>query len=237
MARHPTRHDSSGPGQPHVSWTELHDHAVVGNRTALETIAEHALSTLHRQLRRAFPRTDDDLLQDAVTDAFMDYVRRPDHFDSSSSEGLDQFLYRAAWRNAANSLQSDLRRRSREVRYAREARLQALLNQDERSLAIDTTMIRRLLDDTIDVAECEALACWLDGERRTGPLAQALGLGLLPAVDQQREVKRFKDRILKRISRLLRPQPASKMSLAAPMQERNRAHLRSNSEVLRGHTR
>jgi hypothetical protein len=63
-------------------------------------------------------------------------------------------------------------------------------------------MTQRILDVAIDDTEREALGRWLHGERRTGPLARALGAGVLPVPEQRRAVKRFKDRIMKRIARL-----------------------------------
>lgn len=54
---------------------------------------------------------------------------------------------------------------------------------------------------------------WLSGERRTGVLAKLLGVEELSGNDQNqnREVKRFKDRLLKRIRRF-RDQERSKKS-------------------------
>jgi hypothetical protein len=46
-----------------------------------------------------------------------------------------------------------------------------------------------------------ALEMWLEGERNTAPLAVALGLAHLSPSNQRREVKRFKDRLRKRLER------------------------------------
>ena len=51
-------------------------------------------------------------------------------------------------------------------------------------------------------AERLALSAWLNGTRSTPALAESLQISHLAASDQRREVKRFKDRILKRVSRL-----------------------------------
>ena len=61
-----------------------------------------------------------------------------------------------------------------------------------------------ILDIAIDPPEREALFRWLNGESGTTPLAQALGISALSESQQRREVKRFKDRILKRIARLVK---------------------------------
>ena len=53
-----------------------------------------------------------------------------------------------------------------------------------------------------DGSERKAFIQWLDGERSTAALAVTLKLSHLSQSEQRREVKRFKDRILKRLSRL-----------------------------------
>ena len=52
--------------------------------------------------------------------------------------------------------------------------------------------------------ERAAVQLWLDGERRTQMFAEALALSHLPCHEQRVEVKRFKDRFLKRFLRLRR---------------------------------
>jgi RNA polymerase sigma-70 factor (ECF subfamily) len=186
-----------------VSLIDLHARVVNGDRAALEVIAEQAVSGLYRHLRCAFRRADADVLQDAVDDALMDYARCPERFDASSDEALDRCLYRAAWRNVANSLRDDVRRRKQNAQYVREVILQNSRTTVSRyGVRIDADMTRVLLDLAIDDAERKALACWLRHPCQTAPLAHALGMGMLPIAEQRRAVKRFKDRILRRIARL-----------------------------------
>jgi RNA polymerase sigma-70 factor (ECF subfamily) len=184
-----------------VSLPDLHARVVDGDRAALEAIAEDVLPRLRRELRRAFRRIADDALQDAAEDAVMDYARCPQDFDASSDESLNQCLYRAAWRNVADSLDADVNRRKREVRYAKETVPQDTPEMSECSGSIEADLTRRILGLAINDAEREALGCWLTGERGTERLAQALGVAVLPILEQRRTVKRFKDRILKRIAR------------------------------------
>lgn len=195
--------------------TDLHDGVVHKDRAAWEALAKRALPLLHRLLRSAFRRADDDVLWDAAEDAFMDYARSSErqNFDPSSVESLDRFLYRAAWRNVANSLRNDLRRRRREARYAEEAARQKTPGTlTERSVRIGAEMIRRILEGALDNTERGALGLWLHGERRTASLARALGVDALPVRQQRREVKRFKDRNRCRICRLLRVTQGSRWS-------------------------
>lgn len=207
MAVDPPRSGDIMPRDGGGALTDPHDSIVHKDRAAWEALARRALPVLHRQLRSAFRGADDDVLWDAAEDAFMDYARSPQkqNFDPSSVESLDRFLYRAAWRNVANSLRNDVRRRRREARYAGEAAPQKTPGTlTERSVRIGAEMTRRILAGSLDNTERGALGLWLHGERRTEPLAQALGAGTLPVRQQRREVKRFKDRSRSRICRLLR---------------------------------
>jgi len=185
--------------------TSLHTRVIGGDLAALDAIAEDVLPRLRQALRRAFRRIADDTLQDAAEDAIMDYARCPQDFHPSSAESLDRCLYRAAWRNVANSLDSEVKRRRRESRYATEtAREDATRRMSQFSDSIEGDLMRQILKLATNDGERTALACWLTGERRTEPLAQALGVGVLSIVEQRRTVKQFKDRILKRIRRRVR---------------------------------
>ncbi|MEP6592523.1 MAG: hypothetical protein ABJC51_02460, partial [Acidobacteriota bacterium] len=100
--------------------TDLHERVLRGERMAPAEAAERFLAPLQRALCRRFPRAPDDAVNDAVEDAILDYVARPHQFDPARRVPLDRFLYIAAWRNVANLIQADQRRRIRETRYAQE---------------------------------------------------------------------------------------------------------------------
>jgi RNA polymerase sigma-70 factor, ECF subfamily len=183
------------------SWGDLHDRIILGDRQALEELAEHLLPTLRYMVRRAFSRGSWDLITDAVEDAIVDYGLHPTSFDPSRGVSLDRYLYQASWRNMANLLNRETRRRTREQRYSEFAAVQ----QAPETFTADSAhgdATRRILEVAVGRAERKALHCWLKGERRTLVLAAALGLGGLSILQQRREVKRFKDRVLKRLGRL-----------------------------------
>ncbi len=187
--------------------TDLHDRVLNGDQLALEAIAQYSTQALHRQLRRAFRHVDADVLQDAAVDAFMDYARCPRRFHSSRFKSLDRFLYTSAWRNVADSLTADARRRRREARFVRETAFHdGSPKFTDQSVGIGSNTTPWLLDVATDDSERQALKRWLLGERRTGPLAQSLCFDGLPVPAQRREVKKFKDRIRKRLARLARVQ-------------------------------
>jgi hypothetical protein len=161
---------------------------------------EEFLSTLPRRLRRAFPRTPDDFIVDSVEDALLEYAGGPDRHLSRAAE--EAHLYRASWRNVANLLDAERRRRTREAQYARllaseRARgTQSYTDCDDHSACGD-----RLAVLAKGEAERVALHLWVNGERHSEALARALGVSTLSVQAQRQEVKRFKDRISKRARR------------------------------------
>lgn len=189
------------------SWNELHErHFAAGDPSALRELIERLTPVLRRRLRQSFRRAPDGVIEDAAHDTLVQYALSPGDVVPSSDRPLDRILYQVAWRNAADMLRSTARRQAREDSYMKRwgaassaspdsGLLQALAREAE-----DQTKIR-ILRLASNQVERRALLCWLDGERRTKPLAIALEASHLSRSEQQRAVKRFKDRVLKRLVR------------------------------------
>lgn len=60
---------------------------------------------------------------------------------------------------------------------------------------------RKMNGVMLDERERRMITEWMRGERRTRNLASAYGISNLPPEDQQKEIKRAKDRIVRRIRR------------------------------------
>ena len=174
-----------------------------GDRAALNELAEYLLPILTRRLRRAYPRVPLDLLVEACEDAVLDYGSRPDRFDTSRGVPLASFLQLVAWRNLANRLEADTRRRRREATYASMQRAPTEATPSDQEHTAGPTRAR-MVELGHKGVERNALQIWLAGERRTAVLATALGIANLPSPEQRREVKRFKDRLRKRFERAAR---------------------------------
>lgn len=184
--------------------TDLHNRFVGGDSAALETLFRRLFHKLQAQLRRAFPHTRSDLIADAVQEAFIDYSQSPTHFDPSRNISLERFLYCACWRNVADALQAETTRRMREAAFVElVSRHDSSTRELECVLFENDSMVRTALSLANTQCERAAARLWLVGERRTAPLAAALGVLALDTTEQRREVKRFKDRLSKRIERLL----------------------------------
>jgi RNA polymerase sigma-70 factor (ECF subfamily) len=187
-----------------ISLSVLHERVIHGDAQALDELAERLLPALCRWLRRRFVHAAEDVLVDASEDAIVEYASRPTRFDSERGVPLEKYLYAAAWRNAVNSLQREARRRAREARYATGHAGGERRPARERS-AIDADVWKRLLAGVTKSSERAPFLLWLNGERRTKVLAAALGCRDLSPSDQRREVKRLKDRVMKRLNRLRTP--------------------------------
>jgi DNA modification methylase len=197
----PPRFDSS-----HL--LKLHGRLCDGDRTASEELAELVLNPLVEQVARRYPRTDEQMIWDGVSEAFLDYCSRPYQFDASHGVSLDRFLHMASWRNVANILRRNVRRLTHEEEAARTYATVAveldpvvgnLLQQEESAqLHQQEEGFMGLLQDPKDR---QILALRLQGERRTEAFAAILGISHLPIEGQRREVKRAKDRIDKILRR------------------------------------
>jgi hypothetical protein len=107
-------------------------------------------------------------------------------------------LYRDAWRNAANILSGEKRRRYRELRSWRpsEDSSTAIMEQESIEQLVDS--IRRTLPDKDMQAVFDT---WIAGGRRSSAFARALGITDMGPAEQGKRVKRAKDRLLKHLRR------------------------------------
>lgn len=166
----------------------------------METLATAVLAVIPRWLRRRCPRTPAEFVVDAVTDAFVrDYLARPGRFDPGAG-ALFSWLELAARRNLQNRLEAEARLRAREQQFVAERpSVVASPGNDDRSR--DT--IRHVLNRICQPHELQAALLCMAGERRAAVIAAALGLSSALSDQNRRDVKRFKDRLQKRLSALL----------------------------------
>jgi len=187
---------------------QLHRQLLKGSRTASEEIAAILLSALTNELSGDFRHLDPARVSDGVTDAILDYSTHPGSFDPKRSVPLDRFLRHNAWRNVANIVRSEKRRRQREGIAAGMAPVVELHPAVGNPLQNEITKRQQeqerevaSLDEPLD-REVQKLR--QSGERRTEAFAKILGISHLPEADQRREVKKTKDRIDKILRRKAR---------------------------------
>jgi RNA polymerase sigma-70 factor (ECF subfamily) len=148
------------------------------------------------------------MIADVLPDATADIPEQPTTPDAPFAQS-DETAGRPSRRNLLDRLDAERRRRERESEYASHALLEKWSSEiDDIDVKHDLHVFEeefRRSRWTANEAEERAFRLWLEGERQTQAFADALGLGDLPPEEQQREVKRFKDRLIKRLRRLWRP--------------------------------
>lgn len=179
----------------------LHMRYLAGHPGALDCLAAVLLKTLPPRLERAF-RAPRDFAVDATHDALLDYIAHPRRFDPSRLASIVDFVYVMARRNLSDRLRSEHARKNREARYAADHTAGVAFDLGARRTDIDLCAF--LTEVVVDPREHRAAKLWLEGAGNDA-IATALGAGHLPSLDQSRQVRRFKDRLVKRISRHLKP--------------------------------
>jgi DNA-directed RNA polymerase specialized sigma24 family protein len=190
---------------------QLHSRLLAGDPTAQVLVAEQILPEVLLRLSsyRIARVSDDQLVADAITDAFLAYVKQPSSYDP---DGLDLkgYLAFAAHRNLLTALKKASTRKKYEqsVEVARPERNdeweQALLEREERetllALIPGATLEEKLASILPDPQDQGTCLLMLSGERETEVFAKLLCLtGDVDTV--RREVKRRKDRITRVLQR------------------------------------
>jgi len=185
----------------------LHTRLSDGNRIASEELVCLLLDPLSNEIARKFPNTDMQLISDGVTDALLEYCTDPNKFDPSRGVPLDRFLAQAAWRNVANIVRGEQRRKAREIKASSapaeelvelDVTAGNLLQEQERRRQRQARELMQMVENLVDK---RILELRLAGERRTEEFARVMNISHLPKERQRREVKRAKDRIDKFLER------------------------------------
>jgi RNA polymerase sigma-70 factor (ECF subfamily) len=185
---------------------EIHERLLAGDVTAPAELVEGLLESLLHRLTKKYPQLNDPgLLYDAVTDALMSYIKRPEQFNPTK-RSLTGFLLMAAEGDLRNALAKDKRRQGKEISMENVELEVAAGNYriEEGRIEAETEkeklrqILPRLFEDPKDLAMVELM---IAGERATEAFVKVLKLQHLPLDQQRREVKRHKDRLKKRLER------------------------------------
>lgn len=186
--------------------SKIHERLLAGDVTAPAELAEGLIGPLLQRLTKKYPKLrDPDLLYDAVTDALMNYIKRPTQFDPVK-RGLMGFLVMAAEGDLLNALAKDKRRRQKEIPLEDVELRVAAGNSEVEEGNSETEPKRRKLREELpqifgDPKDLALVELIIAGERATVAFVKVLELQHLPADQQRREVKRHKDRLKKRLER------------------------------------
>jgi hypothetical protein len=192
----------------------LHRRLAEGDVTASADLARLFLDHLIAWLvEKNTSRIPEELCVEAAEDALIALMKSPASFNPTLGKGLVAYLHMSSQGDLRNILQREGRHYENQipledVELSPEAGkylavdddpLLSLVRQEESSQAVRTVIapVRKGLSE----AESRALDLMLQGERKTGVFAEALGITHLPANVQRTEVKRVKDKLKKRIER------------------------------------
>lgn len=176
----------------------LHELLCKGEPSAPARIAERYLDAIYLGLKRAFPGVKDShMLKEAAIDAIMGYIKKPSTYDPDKSQ-LYSYLLMSAKGDLLNELKKTESRTEREV---------CLEDVGE-----SVSDLERFVEDEIyeflgnkffglSDNDRKAVVLMMSGEKSSSEFAKVWGLSDLPEEEQQKEVKRNKDRLRKRLRR------------------------------------
>lgn len=193
----------------------LHTRLLAGSASAWAELSAAVFDELIALVRQDNPRIDESLCRDAAADALTSLFRNPSSFDPARArQGLMGYLRMAAGDDLRNLLRKERRHRNRCIPLfvVEDSPLAGkyLGSEDEEpshqlSLAeqrswLDSPALQEVIAQFSAVERC-VFEFMCEGERRTNVIAAAIGLAALPMPQQKREVKRIRDRIIKRLER------------------------------------
>jgi RNA polymerase sigma-70 factor (ECF subfamily) len=182
---------------------ELHLALIRGDPTASARIFEALLSPLVERLTFKWNRLDRQALEDQATDSLIGYASNPHRYDPQRASLLT-YLTLDADGDLKNAYRSTRRNREQLASDVEDAVSQRNETTDvELFVGDDRVFLARLREAFPDECDRRVIYLLLAGERSTPAYTSALGISDLPANEQRAEVKRVKDRIKKRLARLI----------------------------------
>ncbi len=181
----------------------LHERLLAGEPLATTDLFRHFAVSLFRRLTARYPTTDPDLVEQAVSQALLDYFVHPERYDATK-RSLRGYLAMAAERDLL-SLRQVRPRRTRAIREASpveldaEARRQWEEGGDIADAIAEDETASELWTEAMSIARTDeertVQRLRLEGERSTAANAATLGWTDLPFTEQQRRLYRIKDRL------------------------------------------
>jgi hypothetical protein len=169
------------------------------NTRALD-LFENYVGDVSAALRRDWPRVDAEAVYTCVVEAILELARQPERLDPARGEpgGLIRV---AARRRLMDALKRDSRRQAREAAVAHVAEAPSAA-RDPRWAVEDRDEIALAFEETeLDDAERAFLELYAEGEDDPEQLAAALGPTGLDPPARDVEIKRARDRLLRRLRR------------------------------------
>jgi DNA-directed RNA polymerase specialized sigma24 family protein len=183
---------------------ELHQRLLAGDVVASAEIAEQLLFAVIQQMRRRYPQLDEPhRVDEAVHDAFMTYFQHPERYNPEKSSLAAYLLM-----SAEGDLRNNLSRHPVPTLPLDtiEGEL-SLVDVEESSEPVQPWWVRWpwLSRQVPDSQDRLVLGLMLDQVRPTAAYVGILGIEQQSRAEQRAAVKRHKDRLRKRLRRLINP--------------------------------
>ncbi len=204
----------------HLRWRLLHLAVCAGAEGASDALARAVLRdhALRSRLHHEWPLADDHDVSQAVNDAVLSYLSRPERFDPSRGVSFRNFVHVLAWRHI-----KDVFRRSKPLagrflsleQTAEPAGIKAtslstpadLAMLEEEALEQATQSDRRLeslkafANKRLSATDQAVLSLILKGDHDRAPFEEALGVANLPEPEKRQTVARAVNRVSHRLKR------------------------------------
>lgn len=179
-----------------AAWGRLTDDPTAGG-----AFVALALRPLVRQLAAWRPTTDPGTVESVATDVLLWLLKNPTRYDPAKSP-LAAFLSLVARRKLLTALESERRHQAGKIPWDDVEFTHADRNEDggDDVPSFDSPELQPVLA-ALDESDRRLLDLMRGGERATSAFAAVLGVADRPAEEQEREVKRAKDRIKARLKR------------------------------------
>lgn len=199
--------------EPSVSWQqEQHQRIVDKDPTAFAELCEIALPYLVEFLQNIFPNVESHIQEMVVIDFLLAYQAKPQQYDPDQLSLLAYFKM-AVRNDTLNAIDKQNRHEKRLVSIDTPAVQESLPPQDlltesgqleewlqEHTQLSRQEIINRLATELAPEDE-QILLLMLEGERDSQKYASVMGVSHLEPNQQRLEVKRAKDRLVKKLSR------------------------------------
>jgi RNA polymerase sigma-70 factor (ECF subfamily) len=178
----------------------LHERVLRRDPVASADVFRAFMDPIVAALSRKRGRPPDDVYDSAI-DVLVSYLRNPERFIAQKGR-LSTYLTQAARKRALDRHRSTEARRRREQEFGGVFELRARSPKESLEISVEARLaVGRLERSKLPENDRALLRLVLQGERSTRAMAEAIGMGSLPEDDCKREVKRHRDRLMKRLAR------------------------------------
>ncbi len=179
----------------------LHERVLAGDPVAPVDVFQGLMEPLAEALRRDLPCTEDEAYDSGV-DAVLAYLEEPGRYDRNRGK-LSTYLMDIAKKRSIDRLRSRTAAERRDDTYAAAVELRGSNPKDVMEAEVEVQELWQRVEEAVpNERDRRVLKLILAGERSTAALAEALDITGLSPLEQRREVKQHRDRLLKVLERL-----------------------------------